>query len=304
MEHDKEWHGRTGFYLFASVLPVFAQDFFEEEQTSFIFPRDCTWWERKGKSYWEEITPEQVQTCIDNGEDINAIKKSGRTLLHWISNFNTNPEVIKALVNAGAYLLALDENQETPLDLAKKYNRSPEFISLLMDLEAKIRAPGGLCPFWNQQDEIYWQQITLEEVQTCLNNGTDVNLLDTQGFTPFHRVLQNGNLEIITAFLNGGADIKLKEKDGRTPLYLAIEFNGNAELITTLLDAGADIKAREGDGRTPLYLAIEFNGNAELITTLLDAGADINSTGRKRKNTASFCGGAKWKSRSDSYFAI
>ena len=93
--------------------------------------QDCTEWvddynfsDSENWKYWKKITLEDIQTCLNNGKDVNARAKNGLTPIHLTARYNDNPEVITALIKAGANINARDINGSTTLDWAagnKKY---------------------------------------------------------------------------------------------------------------------------------------------------------------------------------------
>ncbi len=126
------------------------------------------------------------------------------------------------------------------------------------------------------------QKITLEQVQTCLNNGMDVHARGKNyKMTPLYWAgAFNKDPQVIIALLNAGADVSARDTVGRTPLHFAAENNKNAKIITILIQAGADVNARDRDGGTPLHEAAEGN-ISKVIITLLNAGADVNARSEK-----------------------
>ncbi len=68
--------------------------------------------------YWKNITPEQIQTCLNDGANINVGNNYGRTPLHNAVRFNKNPEVIMTLLRAGADITLKDKDGSTAFDWA------------------------------------------------------------------------------------------------------------------------------------------------------------------------------------------
>ncbi len=71
-------------------------------------------------TYWKNITPEQVQTCLNDeaNTNIDVQSKYGRTPLHNAARFSKNPEVIMTLLKAGADVTLKDRNGNTAFDWA------------------------------------------------------------------------------------------------------------------------------------------------------------------------------------------
>ncbi len=61
----------------------------------------------------------------------------------------------------------------------------------------------------------------LEQVQSLLNAGANVNAVDKYGFTPLHRAAGNGQGAVVNLLLERGADMTLATQEGETPLSVA-----------------------------------------------------------------------------------
>ena len=230
--------------------------------------QDCTEWE--DKPFWEKVTPEQVQICLDNGARLYSTPSQAITPLHSAVKYSNNPKVIIALLDAGADVNARAPNGRTvyatPLHLAAQHSKTPKVVKILLDAGAEVDALLGTGDW----------------------NGTVLR-------TPLHQAAKhNENAEIITLLLQAGADVNLNENptfaglsalnielstriyaSGRTAVYFAAKYNKNPKIITALINAGADINTRDSKfKRTPLHLAALWNENPEVVMVLLNAGAD------------------------------
>jgi hypothetical protein len=65
-------------------------------------------------------TPQQIQSAIRSGADVNARDMSGWTPLIWAASSNTNPEVIITLLDNGADG-KVNSMGKTAFNLEKKY---------------------------------------------------------------------------------------------------------------------------------------------------------------------------------------
>ncbi|GHV33656.1 hypothetical protein FACS1894187_02510 [Synergistales bacterium] len=126
---------------------------------------------------------------------------------------------------------------------------------------------------------------TLEEIDSAIQSGADVNARTTIGWTALmSAATANPNVKVIKLLIDNGADVNAKDNHGNTALISTFSRNSSnlgvdLEIISLLLDAGADVNARDHYGVTPLMYAAEQNFNPEIIELLLDNGygADIDA---------------------------
>ncbi len=204
--------------------------------------QDCSIW--AGKSYWQKITPEQIQPCLDKISYVDLRDKKERTPLHKAAEWAENPKVISAMLNAGADITALDDGRNTPLHIATSFNESHEVTIVLLNAGADIYIP--------------------------ITEGINVEYTLIQG-----AARHNLNPKIITILVNAGADVNGRDTLARTPLLLAAKYNKNPEVITALLNAGAELNRRDITyKRTALHMAARYNKNPAVIMALLNGGAD------------------------------
>jgi len=81
-----------------------------------------------------------------------------------------------------------------------------------------------------------------------LENGTNVNLIKNDGFTPLHISARKGDLEIAQLLLEKGADVNQVAKDGSTPLMWAT----SPEMIQFLLQNESVNKQKRANDDTKI----------------------------------------------------
>ena len=88
----------------------------------------------------------------------------------------------------------------------------------------------------------------IEAVKQHLAAGTDVNVMDEDGWIPLHYAAANGHKEIAELLIEKGADLNAKDEDGGTPLDVAISFNRTeiADLIRVIGGKTAEELKAEG----------------------------------------------------------
>ena len=154
-------------------------------------------------AFFANVTPQEVEDCLQWGADVNATGFYGSTPLHYAAILNENPDVAIALLDAGADINATDNDGSTPLHVAANVNENPDVAIALLDAGANVNATGN------------------------------------DGRTPLHWAAGlNENPEVAIALLDAGANVNATGNDGWTPLQRAATFNENPEVAETIREAG------------------------------------------------------------------
>ncbi|STX52092.1 ankyrin 3 [Legionella busanensis] len=110
-------------------------------------------------------------------------------------------------------------------------------------------------------------------VEELIDQGTEVNIADSDGDTPLLMALKNHYLQVASYLIASKANVNLANNDGITPLHMAANF-GHLPLIKQLTDEGAKVNVVDNDGLTPLHTAAR-EGQVEISKYLIQAGADL-----------------------------
>lgn len=113
---------------------------------------------------------------------------------------------------------------------------------------------------------------SFEIISAALEQGLDVNRIETDGTTLLMRAIHNRNTDLARLLIESGADISLTNRYGMAPLILAVRRN-NLEITTLLLAYGADANTLSVEGESVLMSASK-TGNVELIKILLAGNAE------------------------------
>lgn len=126
----------------------------------------------------------------------------------------------------------------------------------------------------------------LKLVESLIENGADINLIDSAGNTPLHKAIQGYSIGIedcieIVKRLVAEEKIKLEliNAKGETPL-LSASFKGAAEIVKILLENKANANVTSNQDYitfpvTPLVWAC-YLGYVEIAKLLIEHGANIN----------------------------
>lgn len=188
----------------------------------------------------ESITADELQQLIDDGFDVNAALPNEYLPLELValcSPYN----VITTLLDNGA-----DIN-------ATGFNGNGILIALIFR-----EAP-----------------ISLEEAKELLEKISDVDMVNSQGFTPLFYAVDINNLDAVSLLIEFGADVN-KTASGYTPVWFAY----TPECVRMLTEAGADpdatVEYEDGEYSLLCRYVSEYSIEYEMAKALIEAGADVN----------------------------
>ena len=190
---------------------------------------------------------------------INLPKEDGRTILFDVITQN-NIELIKVFINAGADLNVLDNENNSPL-------------SYMID--------EGLAITKQKEKEQF-----LERLVFVLKFRIDVNTIDNDGKTIFHKAVLANDLDVVEKLLTKKTNLNIKDKQGRTALHHT-QWKGNYKIARLLIAAGADINEPDYAGFTILNYAAIL-GHTRLLVVLILSGVLMYNHNKKSKSVAKF----------------
>ncbi len=116
---------------------------------------------------------------------------------------------------------------------------------------------------------------SMEGVKWCLENGADVNAVDSNGLSAVARALIAGKEDVAQLLIERGASLETRDDLGRTPLMIACQ-RGDIFAVKRLLKFGAKIDVADDMGLTPLMWALE-NGDEDLWNCLKENGVNLDA---------------------------
>jgi ankyrin repeat protein len=145
------------------------------------------------------------------------------------------------------------------------YNTSP--------LEPYFETPENRPKFQISRTDRYRGYVGMWEIVLQIESGKVVNekTVDNTKNALLINAAREGNLEDAQTALAGGADINTTDNLWGNPLISASGM-GHSKIVNLLIDKGADVNAKTRSGRTALKEAKEY-GHTDIVKILEDAGA-------------------------------
>jgi ankyrin repeat protein len=263
---------------------------------------------------------EIARLLLKSGSSPNSQDKNGSIPLHTAAH-NGHLDLVKLLVESGADVNLRNVKNQIPLDVALASRKSDVTRYLAnhmgvmdpcdgVDISSLDKTPDNLVPdtslasvtiskHRNPHGGLSLSSLhdacakgSVEDVQSLLDQGADINGRDTHHKTALAVESRVGKLEVVKVLIKYGADVNCRDKTGWTPL-MAASRHGHREIAELLLNHGADVNARKEDFWTALHLA-STNFHIGVVKVLFDNGADIharNIDGRTPSGLASRTGG-------------
>jgi ankyrin repeat protein len=101
----------------------------------------------------------------------------------------------------------------------------------------------------------------VEELETLINGGVDVNYRNEKDATALYFASKYGNEECVRILLAAGADKNLAVRStGFTPYLIAVKYE-RREIILILKEAGCDTSVRDIRGRDAAAIVRVYNLN-------------------------------------------
>lgn len=164
--------------------------------------------------------PGLVKILLDRGEPAAAISEDGRSAL-WFAADCADVEVITLLLENGASPNAR-KDFPPPFHVLLWWNPKLEFVKLMLEHGAEC----NIIDQWGF-NVMHWFALfgsDVEVLKVLLKANGDINVPDSFGETPLHKVMYNSrdlSLDLLRAFLDNGADVNKddKESQSKPPYY-------------------------------------------------------------------------------------
>ena len=179
------------------------------------------------KSFWANVTPEQLKKTLKNIENINQTEKTNnQNLLHLLVLSGKYPEMIDTIISYGIDYKFKDNSGATPLHYAViREKEAYRWVNKLLNYYDNIDIPDSVYESSPLMWTLYNRQ-SIKVIQLLLEKGADSNLQAKSGSTPLisasvpntERNISFIDEKTIQLLLDYKADISIKNLDGKTAL--------------------------------------------------------------------------------------
>jgi ankyrin repeat protein len=182
--------------------------------------------------------------------------EDGKTELHR-AVINKNVEKVKSLLSAGAAVNVKDNFGNDPLHYAATEGVL-EPVTMLLQFGAPVNSRGRLG-----RSPLHLAVAKQSIVRELLKNGARVSSQDDEGDTPLHLALSVASFyegyadTVIHTLVRAGSNLNLANKYGLTPFHKLLGNNYNTlcfAYIAMFLNSGASISRNLPNGNTPFSL--------------------------------------------------
>ncbi len=126
----------------------------------------------------------------------------------------------------------------------------------------------------------------IKVVKALVENGADVNMSSSGGWTAAMGAADNGHLAVLKYLASKKADLRATTRMGRT-LLMRASFHGRDAVVKYLLTKGINVNDADSSGVSALMLAAQ-QGNDSTVKILLKARADKTAKTQSNKIALDF----------------
>lgn len=178
----------------------------------------------------------------EQGIDINFKVQNGGTLLHYAKS----KEAVEILMSAGIDWTLQDNDGMTAFakNFERVYIKTYEDILLAMlKVGVNINAPAYFdeAPVIKISNNATILSANIEQLQFLAKNGADLNIKNSQGYTPLMLAVLKNNIDMVRALLEAGADTSVTDNKGRTAKEIGQSLINSGYFIPALKTVINDI---------------------------------------------------------------
>jgi len=252
-----------------------------------------------------EVTKEYLGSCFTRGEELDlerhtnsyyALSDDGKCLVYFhqaeAAKDSSKPGGVRKYCHGGSDTLVHPEELTNwlwtaapiPKDaivFALRKNRDDrEGTYMILTAEGE-EYPEDLLGASRLQVALYYNR--MDEAESLMAHGADINKKDTMGWTPLHRAILNQQVNQVKFLMQHGADPNLPQPGSGLPAVQVAAGKGSTDILDPLLAAGVDVNVQDSFGDTPLHAAQGFTARTspDAILHLIEKGAHVNARNKE-----------------------
>ncbi|XP_065336263.1 ankyrin-3-like [Cloeon dipterum] len=246
---------------------------------------------------------DRVQELIQSGANIRAVDENGWNAFHFAckSESKHQEKVIRLLHNTDSQLSKeKTKSGQTGLHIYLKfrYFSTKKARFLVEEIGVDVRAEDN-----KGRTVLRIAHCRGKKVDFLMTKEINLEVKNQRGRTCLHLAAKSGDIDALQTWIDLGGDLNVVDNEGLTALHFAAK-GGHLQFVKMLLACQAE-EARNPDvgegsvgsalkenvrvnicdnlGRTPMHLAAQSE-NFDLVKLLLENGADLTLTDMERKN--------------------
>ena len=161
---------------------------------------------------------------FDQLSDINIVDSNGDTLLHHAVKHKL-VKVIRVLIDKGANKDVKNNNGETPLNMAQMEQIRREFVD------------DPIFRFYKDFDPRSSTLFPEQEFLQKLNQLSDINIVDSNGWTLLHHAIKNKQINVVEDLIYRGADPLIENNNKQLAFHLIEDINLTVAINQSLISA-------------------------------------------------------------------
>jgi len=213
-----------------------------------------------------------VACLVENGANVNFGTTENKTPLH-VASANGNFEIVKYLIKEGAELDAKNNEGNTPLHFAVFENHL-EVVKHIIEQGADISITAGRFDQSILHDAA--ERGNVDMVKYLLEKKVNINSKTREGYTPLHKSVLAGKLEVAKLLIENGGQYDEKSGPKGNSIFHDGAERGWLKIVEYLLELGFDINALDSEGNSALSKAMSTS-MFDVVWYLIKEGADLKS---------------------------
>lgn len=187
-----------------------------------------------------------VDYLVYLGIDVNFTNNKGDTPVLWAARWN-HLDTARSLIRRGADLQHQNDKGSSPLYWAVRYGFKEMVELLITEGKADVHQQRKLGLF---SPIVLASALGHAEItEVLLQNGANVNIKVSSGFTPLHYAAMEGNTETARVLIRQGAYVDTENDAGDSPLLVAVKAK-QSTMVDLLTRNGAELELRNKEGKT------------------------------------------------------